>query len=72
MIQECIAHLECRMVQDIEAGDHHFVIGEVLSAYANPEVLDERGLYQLDIVRPLLHLGRNTFTSAQPKAERLT
>jgi flavin reductase (DIM6/NTAB) family NADH-FMN oxidoreductase RutF len=72
IIQECVAHLECRVVRDIEAGDHHLIIGEVLAAYANPEVLDEKGLYQLGSVHPLLHLGQNTFTSTQPEAEKLS
>jgi flavin reductase (DIM6/NTAB) family NADH-FMN oxidoreductase RutF len=63
IIKECIAHLECRVVQDVEAGDHHFIIGEVLTAYARPGVLDDSGLYDLSHVHPLLHLGRNRFTS---------
>jgi flavin reductase (DIM6/NTAB) family NADH-FMN oxidoreductase RutF len=63
VIEECIAHLECRVVQDVEAGDHHFVIGEVLAAYARPGVLDDNGLYDLSHVHPLLHLGHNRFTS---------
>jgi flavin reductase (DIM6/NTAB) family NADH-FMN oxidoreductase RutF len=63
IIEECVGHLECRVVQDVEAGDHHFVIGEVLAAYTRPGVLDNNGLYDLSLVHPLLHLGRNRFTS---------
>jgi flavin reductase (DIM6/NTAB) family NADH-FMN oxidoreductase RutF len=63
IIEECIAHLECRVVQEVEAGDHHFVIGEVLAAYARPGVLDENGLYDVSHVQLLFHLGRNRFTS---------
>jgi flavin reductase (DIM6/NTAB) family NADH-FMN oxidoreductase RutF len=63
IIEECIAHLECRVVQDVEAGDHHLIIAEVLAAYARPGVLDDNGLYDLSRVHPLLHLGRNCFTS---------
>jgi flavin reductase (DIM6/NTAB) family NADH-FMN oxidoreductase RutF len=63
IIEECIAHLECRVVQDVEAGDHHLVIGEVLAAYTQPGVLDDDGLYDLGHIHPLLHLGRNRFTS---------
>jgi flavin reductase (DIM6/NTAB) family NADH-FMN oxidoreductase RutF len=37
LIEECIAHLECRVVQDVEASDHRLVIGEVLAAYTRPE-----------------------------------
>lgn len=63
IIEECIAHLECRVAQEVEAGDHCFVIGEVLAAYTRPGVLDDNGLYDLSLVHPLLHLGRNRFTS---------
>ena len=63
IIEECIAHLECRVVQDVEAGDHRFVIGEVLAAYTQPGVLDDNGLYDLSQIQLLFHLGRNRFTS---------
>jgi flavin reductase (DIM6/NTAB) family NADH-FMN oxidoreductase RutF len=65
IIKECLAYLECRVVQEVEAGDHHLVIAEVLAAYTRPGVLAEDGMYELDRVDPLLHLGSNRFTSAQ-------
>jgi flavin reductase (DIM6/NTAB) family NADH-FMN oxidoreductase RutF len=63
IIEECLAHLECRVVQDVEAGDHRLVLAEVLAAYAPSGVLDEDGIYDLTRVHPLLHLGRNRFTT---------
>jgi flavin reductase (DIM6/NTAB) family NADH-FMN oxidoreductase RutF len=63
IIEECVAHLECRVQQDIEAGDHRLLIAQVLDAYARPGVLGEDGLYHLGRVRPLLHLGRDRFTT---------
>jgi hypothetical protein len=63
IIEECIAHLECRVVQEVEAGDHHLIIAEVLAAYTRPGVLADNGLYDLSRVHLLLHLGRNRFTS---------
>ena len=63
IIKECIAHLECRVSRDVEAGDHHMFIAEVLAAYARPGVLGDDGLYDLGHVHLLLHLGRNRFTS---------
>jgi flavin reductase (DIM6/NTAB) family NADH-FMN oxidoreductase RutF len=72
IIKECVAHLECRVVQDIEAGDHHIVVGEVLAAYANRGILEENGLYRLDQVQPLFHLGRNCFTSTRAECEKLS
>ena len=63
IIEECVAHLECRVRQDIAAGDHRLVIGEVLAAYVRPGVLGDDGLYDLDRVQSLLHLGRDRFTT---------
>jgi len=63
IIEECLAHLECRVVQEVEIGDHRFVVGKVLAAYTRPGVLDDNGLYDLSQVQLLLHLGRNRFTS---------
>jgi flavin reductase (DIM6/NTAB) family NADH-FMN oxidoreductase RutF len=68
IIEECVAHLECRVVQDIEIGDHQFVVGEVLAAYVGRGTLDDDGLYALSRVQPLLHLGRNRFTSTRTQS----
>jgi len=72
IIEECVAHLECRVVQDIEAGDHRLVVGEVLAAYANRGILEENGLYRLKQVQPLFHVGRNYFTSTRSEYEKLS
>lgn len=65
VIAECLAFLECRLVQDVEAGDHHLMVGEVLAAYARRGVLEQDGLYDLNRARPLLHVGGDRFTSTQ-------
>jgi flavin reductase (DIM6/NTAB) family NADH-FMN oxidoreductase RutF len=72
VIKECVAHLECRVVQDIEAGDHQIVVGEVLAACANRGVLEENGLYRLDQIQTLFHLGRNWFTSTGAECEKIS
>ncbi len=72
IIKECIAHLECRVVQDIEAGDHHIVVGEVLAAYTNRGILEDNGLYRLNQFRNLFHVGRNWFTSTRAECEKLS
>jgi flavin reductase (DIM6/NTAB) family NADH-FMN oxidoreductase RutF len=72
IIKECVAHLECRVVQDIEAGDHHIVVGEVSAAYANRGILEDNGLYRLNQVQPLFHLGRNWFTSTRAECEKMS
>ena len=68
IIQECMSYLECRLQQEYELGDHNLLIAEVLVAYAHKDVLNKDGLYNLDHAHPLLHLGRNCFTTTQAQA----
>ena len=65
IIEECLAHLECRMVKDIQAGDHRFLLGEVLNVSIDPKIIDQHGLYDLSLVNPLLHIGRDRFTTVK-------
>ena len=42
IIDECVAHLECRLKQVIETGDKNLFVGEVIEAYAD-EAIAKRG-----------------------------
>lgn len=64
-IAECASFLECKVSQVMEAGDHHFLIADVLDAYARAGIIDQEGLYDLDHFEPLLHLGRDTFAAVR-------
>lgn len=39
IIEECVAHMECKVRQEIETGDKNLFVGEVVEAYANEDVL---------------------------------
>jgi flavin reductase (DIM6/NTAB) family NADH-FMN oxidoreductase RutF len=39
IIEECVAHMECKVVQKFETGDKNLFIGEVIEAYADEEIL---------------------------------
>jgi flavin reductase (DIM6/NTAB) family NADH-FMN oxidoreductase RutF len=67
IIQECMAYLECRLQKEFEVGDHNLLIGEVLAAYAHEGILNNDSVYNFDHAHPLLHLGRNCFTTPQPQ-----
>lgn len=41
IIEECVAHIECRVEQIIETGDKHLFVATVIDAYADEDV--ERG-----------------------------
>lgn len=38
IIEECLAHMECRLVQEVPTGDKILLIGEVIEAYGNKEL----------------------------------
>jgi len=61
IINECVAHVECRVKEMIPRGDHVLVIGDVLTAYAEKDAF--KGLYDLERFKPLLHLGNDVFTT---------
>jgi flavin reductase (DIM6/NTAB) family NADH-FMN oxidoreductase RutF len=61
IINECVAHVECRVREMIPRGDHVLVIGDVLTAYAEEEAF--KGVYDLKRFKPLLHLGNDVFTT---------
>nr|HDO80375.1 flavin reductase family protein [Candidatus Bathyarchaeota archaeon] len=56
IIEECIAHLECKVVDVVRTGDHALFVGEVLEAYAEENFSKRRS-------EVLLHLGGEEFTT---------
>ncbi len=65
VILECVAYLECKLVNDVVTGDHDFLVGEVLAAYTRPGTLGRDGLKNLRQVLPLLHLGGDRFVTVR-------
>lgn len=41
IIAECVAHIECKVKQEIETGDKNLFIGEVIEAYANEDIVKD-------------------------------
>lgn len=56
-VDECLAHLECGLVQAHEVGDHTLFIGEVVGAWADEEAFDEFWRLSAEELCPLQHLG---------------
>jgi flavin reductase (DIM6/NTAB) family NADH-FMN oxidoreductase RutF len=65
IIKECVAHLECRLDQQITVGDHTLFTGRVLTAYANEGVFDEK--FDVEKVKPIYHMGGDDFVTLAPK-----
>ncbi|MBM4241746.1 MAG: flavin reductase family protein [Euryarchaeota archaeon] len=55
-IQECVAHLECRVEWIQEAGDHDVIVGKVVHADIKENIM-KNGLLDVGKVKPVLHLG---------------
>ena len=65
IIKECVAHLECKLDQQITVGDHTLFIGSVLTAYADEGVFDEK--FDLKKVKPIYHMGGDDFVTVVPE-----
>jgi len=61
-VKECIGHLECRLKAEHEAGDHKLLVGEIVAAYADKGLFDQRWL--IDKVKLIYHLGDKYFTES--------
>ena len=65
IIEECVAHLECRLHSQFTTGDHTIFIGRIIVAYADKEVFTNR--YELEKARMIFHLGGNDFSTLDPR-----
>lgn len=61
LIEACIAHLECAVVEAISPGDHTLFVAEVLYAQAEEEAFDGSYLLQDRDLSPLHHLGGDRY-----------
>ncbi len=62
LIEDCLAWLECAVVDTLDAGDHTLFVGEVLAARAEQEAFGSAWLLPEDrMMKPLHHLGSNLF-----------
>lgn len=61
LIKECIGAIECRLTNSPAAGDHTIMVGEILAAWANPDLFDGRLLVEKEEARTIHHLGGHDF-----------
>jgi flavin reductase (DIM6/NTAB) family NADH-FMN oxidoreductase RutF len=66
-IAECLTHIECRIVNTIETGDHTIFIGEVVAKSGNVDAIMDGTLNEH--VEPLFHLGGSKFLSGQERID---
>lgn len=61
IIEECIAHIECKVAKIMEIGDHTLVIGQIVATHALEGYFEL--VYNIKRFRPCLHVGKNYFTT---------
>jgi len=61
LIDQCIGHLECALVNTYQPGDHTIFIGHVAYAWAEEGTFDETWLLPEKDLKPLHHLGGNWY-----------
>ncbi len=61
IIEECVAHIECKVFKTVKTGDHILIIGQIVAAYALEGLFEQ--VYNIMEFRPCLHLGKNYFTT---------
>ncbi len=60
-IEECVAHIECKLFSIFEGGDHQIVVGEVKAAYANENLFNSDGVIDITRISLIHHLGGSHF-----------
>ena len=59
LIEECYGHLECKVWNHYECGDHTLIVGEVVAASVNQEVLDDSDNLVLTKSEPVVQKNWN-------------
>jgi flavin reductase (DIM6/NTAB) family NADH-FMN oxidoreductase RutF len=62
LIDECYGHMECKVWNHIECGDHTLIVGEVIAASANEDVLDHEENQVLEKAHPVIQKNWNYHT----------
>ncbi len=62
-IKECAAHIECKVIDAKEAGDHTIFFGKVVATTCDIEAIKD-GVLDISKIKPILHLGGTLFTTA--------
>jgi flavin reductase (DIM6/NTAB) family NADH-FMN oxidoreductase RutF len=65
-IAECAVHVECKVKEIVETGDHTLFIGEVVSCSVNSELV-KNGLYIPNKIEIPYHLGGHQFCFNEKK-----
>ncbi|HEX9093369.1 MAG TPA: flavin reductase family protein [Coriobacteriia bacterium] len=65
-IAECRYSLECRVVETLQLGAHDLFVGQVVAAYADPDVLDDSGRVDYAKLRPMAYMPEEYWSLGAP------
>ncbi len=72
LVEECVAHIECGVIERMTFGDHDLFVGEVLAVQAEEEAFQERWLVEVDAGQVLHHLRADHYAAlSRPYRARL-
>jgi flavin reductase (DIM6/NTAB) family NADH-FMN oxidoreductase RutF len=69
LIDQCIGHLECAVVNAFQPGDHTIFIGAVASATVEEDLFEDTWILRERDRRPLHHLGGSWFGVLEERIE---
>jgi len=64
-IKECVAHLECKLVEKFQTGDHTIFVGRVVAASVDEAAFDDKeSKMNLEFFKPIFHLSGDFFSTS--------
>jgi flavin reductase (DIM6/NTAB) family NADH-FMN oxidoreductase RutF len=67
LIKECYGHMECKVWNHYECGDHTLIVGEVIAGSVNQDVLDENNNLVITKAKPVIQKNWNYHTVKKAK-----
>jgi flavin reductase (DIM6/NTAB) family NADH-FMN oxidoreductase RutF len=63
ILRDAYAAYECVVIENRVFGDHAWIIGEIMATHVADNLLKDNGVPDLDLVKPALYLGGDTYCS---------
>jgi flavin reductase (DIM6/NTAB) family NADH-FMN oxidoreductase RutF len=63
ILKDAYAAYECKVINSHVFGDHAWIVGEIMASHIAGDLLRENGSPDLNVVRPTLYLGGDTYCS---------
>jgi len=69
LVEECLGHIECVLVDAFTVGDHTLFVGQVVSASVVEGIFDEVWKLEEEEAKPLHHLGGSFYALLEKRIE---